>query len=276
MNNRMNLNKLKKKMDARRKKRKYSSHQKSIHQKVYSREIFPLSMRHEDEREDPAFTSWNHRQDYSSENNEILFRKDRFLMQLLGSICLFFVMAIIFQSTSPTFHGVKNYVQKALKEDFQFSVVANWYEDAFGRPLALLPPELDVVAPDNYENDDNIYALPANGVIRQTFQQNGRGIYVETNAKAQVEAVKGGMVRFVGEDEEKQWGKVVVVSHYDGGEAWYGMLENIAVQLFDHVEVGDILGEVTPHEEKESAGVYYFALKKGNSFIDPIEVISFD
>ena len=268
-------NKIKRKMNAIRRKRKYPSQKQPIFQRGRNREMMPISISHEDEREEPIYT-WNSSKQYSQHKQEPFFRKDRFLMQVLGSICLFFIIAIILQSSSSKFQNARGYVEKLFEEEFKFNVVANWYEDAFGRPLALFPTDMDVVAPEDFQHDENIYALPANGIIRETFAENGRGIYVETDSEEQVSAVKGGMVRFVGEDEEQEWGKIVVVRHYDGGESWYGMLENIKVELYDHVETGEVLGEVSPHEEKDSIGYYYFALKEGDTFIDPNEVIPFD
>lgn len=278
MNNR--LNKIKKQMDEKRNKRKFRPEQRRVTARVREGRRPPLYNDYyynEDMIEDSYIPTWDGRRIQSNEKETHLIKKDYFMMQVLGSICLLLVMGIIFQSSSAPFAGVKNVIQHSFQEDFQFTAVANWYEDAFGRPLALLPSEMDVVAPDHFDGGRNdIYALPANGVIRQSFADNGRGIYVETDLLEQVEAIRGGMVRFVGEDEEKEWGKVVVVRHYDGGESWYGMLDNISVQLYDHVESGDILGQVSPHDEKESVGVYYFALKERDTFIDPTEVISID
>ncbi|PIB58596.1 peptidase M23, partial [Pseudomonas sp. 2822-17] len=83
-------------------------------------------------------------------------------------------------------------------------------------------------------------------------------------------------VRFVGEDEEGDLGKVVVIRHYDGIESWYGMLDDVSVKLYDFVEPGDLIGTVSQDEDDDRIGVYYFALKDGNTFIDPAEVITID
>ena len=279
MNNR--AKNLKRKAEEKRNKRKFSPQKKSANSRGRQASPPPLfsdQYYSGDMVEDTTFTRWDDRGRFQAEEAKTPFiKKDYLMMQILGSICLLFAMGIIFQSSSGIFAGAKDLVQQSFQEDFQFTAMEKWYEDAFGRPLALLPPEMDVVAPGNFDGEgNNIYALPANGVIRQSFTENGRGIYVETDSQEQVEAIRGGMVRFVGEDEAKEWGKVVVVRHYDGGESWYGMLDNISVQLHDHVEGGDILGQVSPHDEKERVGVYYFALKERDTFIDPTDVISLD
>ncbi|MDG5786845.1 M23 family metallopeptidase [Evansella sp. AB-P1] len=271
------VNKLKRKIDAKRKRRKHSPHYQVLRERDRRGEMIPFSVKHDEEREDTLY-SYDNRNAYSSTKGESFFRKDRFMMQVLASVCLFFIIGIIVQSQTPVLEGARGYVEKSFQEEFQFSTVANWYENAFGHPLALVPPNLDTVAPGDIENDinENNYALPATGTVRESFQQNGRGIYVETVSNERVEAVRSGVVRYVGEDEANEWGKVIIVRHYDDTEAWYGMLDDISVKVHDHVDSGDLLGRVTSHEENEEVGIYYFALREGNRFVDPSEVISFD
>ncbi|UCZ52084.1 M23 family metallopeptidase [Bacillus shivajii] len=271
------VERLKRKMDAKRKKRVYSSHQDRVKHKARSNDYMYYGVRHDEEREETLFP-YEARRPIAQEKSQPFFRKDMFMMQVLASVCLFFIIGILFQTQAPALAGVKNFVHQSFQEDFQFGAVANWYEDAFGRPLALFPPQLDTVAPADLDNEQPLdsYALPASGTIKESFQQNGRGIYVETTSNEPVEAVRSGVVRFVGEDEENEWGKMVVLRHYDGTESWYGMLDNVSVQLYDHVDSGDKLGMVSPHQEKEAVGVYYFALRDNDIFVDPIDVISVD
>ncbi|WP_054635053.1 peptidoglycan DD-metalloendopeptidase family protein [Thalassobacillus sp. C254] len=65
------------------------------------------------------------------------------------------------------------------------------------------------------------------------------------------------------------------MQHYDGGESWYGMLEEVEVKLYDHIQAGENIGQVNTQEGSES-GIFYFALKEEDQYIDPSEVISFD
>ncbi|ADU31280.1 M23 family metallopeptidase [Evansella cellulosilytica] len=272
MNKRVEL--LRKKMEEKRKKRKPASNRFVVREKDQRAQL-PLTMKHDEEREEHFYTYGDNKQ-ASQYDGQSFFKKDRFIMQVLASICLFFTIGIISQTQSPSMEGVREYVNNSFQNDFQFSAVAEWYEDAFGRPLALIPNDMHVGAPGDFNNDEEIYAMPATGTVQESFQQNGRGIYVETSADATVEAVRSGQVRIIGEDEAGEWGKVVVIRHNDGTESWYGNLENISVQLYETVERGELIGGVTPHEEKEATGVYYFAFRDGDTFIDPSEVISFD
>ncbi|MFA9555936.1 peptidoglycan DD-metalloendopeptidase family protein [Evansella sp. AB-rgal1] len=269
---------LKRKMDEKRKSRKHSPHKQIVRERDRGMDLPPFSMKHVDEREDTLY-SYDYKRPLAESQGGTFFRKDRFIMQILASVCLFFAIGILLQSQSSTLDGVRQYVQNSFHEDFQFTAVADWYEEAFGRPLALLPPNMEMVAPGNLDDGDdfdNVYALPATGTVRQSFQENGRGVYVETNSDQAVEAIRSGYVTFIGEDDEGEWGKVVVVRHPDGGESWYGMLDNISVELYAPIVSGDLLGTVSPHIEMEGVGVYYFALKEDDTFVDPIEVVPFD
>ncbi|MDQ0256519.1 stage IV sporulation protein FA [Evansella vedderi] len=270
------VDELRKKMDAKRKKRDQTRQHHVVRERDRGLDMMPFSMKHDEEREDTLY-SFDDRRALPQEKGEAYFNKDRFLMQVLASICLFFAIGILFQSQSSYLEGVRGYVHHSFQEDFQFGAVANWYEEAFGRPLALLPPDMDVVAPgDPTEEDSNVYALPATGTVRESFQQNGRGIYVETALEEPVQVIRSGEVLSIEEDIEGEWGIIIRIRHYDGGEAWYGMLDNITVELNDQVNSGDTIGSVSPHNELDGIGVYYFALKEGETFVDPIDVISLD
>jgi stage IV sporulation protein FA len=270
--------KLKRKMDARRRKRQDKKRPNKSVQRMRSEGQSLWDMKHDEEREDTIY-SFDTVKDKSLQkpNTEPYFNRDTFIMQLLAGICFFLIIGILMQTSTPALDQVRHFVERQFKEEFEFDRVALWYEDLFGRPVALFPSQMEAVAPGDLEEQvPNQYALPASGTIKETFEQNGRGIYVETDLEEAVEAVRSGVVRYIGEDEEHEWGQVVVISHYDGGESWYGMLEDIYVNLYDHVDSGDVLASVSSHAEDEETGIYYFALKEGDVFIDPVDVISVD
>ncbi|WP_332689487.1 M23 family metallopeptidase [Halalkalibacter lacteus] len=261
-----NLNKVRRQLDTKR---------RQINQNVKQRErTVPMFMnRHEDAREEPDFYV------PPNENNSALpqaKKGDFFLFRVMAAICIFLMTAILFQSSVPQAEGVKQFVKQSYEQEFQFVAVANWYENQFGRPLALIPMNQDVAQGNPNEQVEMAYALPASGTISQDFEHNGKGILVETGMNAEVEAVKGGQVIKVGKDEsDESLGKTVTVQHYDGTESLYGMLDNIEVNLYDHIQAGYAIGKVSMSEEAEK-GIFYFALKKDDQYINPSEVIPFD
>ncbi|WP_161524632.1 M23 family metallopeptidase [Alteribacter lacisalsi] len=269
------IDKIKRMMDEKRKQRQPGRVREG--EKRRDRATVPwVQSSHDEAREETDFYRPKVRRMDEEGNPEPLIKKERIMFQVLASVCLLLVTAILFSMPAGQFDQARQFVYNSFNHEFEFTAVAGWYEDQFGRPLALLPPSMEVAPEPEGSELEYASALPATGTIAQSFSQNGRGIYVETDLDETVEAVKSGVIRFVGEDEEQEWGKTVVISHYDGGESWYGMLDNIQVNLYDHVEAGDLVGYVSPARDNEAIGVYYFALKEGETFVDPIDVIPLD
>ena len=125
------------------------------------------------------------------------------------------------------------------------------------------------------EANDQQYALPAAGRILEKFEKNGQGIMIETGKGAPVGAMKEGMIRFAGVKEG--YGKTVIIQHSDKTESWYGNLDKIKVNLYDYIDKGKEVGTVASSTgEDKTKGEYYFAIKKGDNFIDPNQVIRFE
>ncbi len=208
----------------------------------------------------------------SPEGEHPLFKKEVFFFKLLASACLVLVTAILFKNPSAAFEPAKNFVAKTMETDFQFAAVSEWYEEQFGEPLALVPftdskKERDESAPAQE------YALPASGKILEEFDETGQRVTIEIAIDANVESVEEGLVKFASNKEG--FGKTVIVQHADKTETWYGNLSEIKVNLYDYIGKGVAVG--TAAEVPESGkGSFYFALKQGDDFIDPIQVMQFD
>lgn len=259
------LNKVRKEFESRRRK---------IDSNVKQRErtVPMLLNRHEEAREEPDFYV---QQGVDRSDTTNIKSSDFFLFRAMAAVCLFLLIAILFKTSAPQLDGVKQFVHQSYQQELQFAAIANWYEDQFGRPLALVPINQQVAQGDPNEQLEMAYALPATGVIRENFEENGRGILIETGMDAEVEAVRGGYVIAVGEGEDKSLGKTVVVEHYDGTESLYGMLDKIEVNMYDHIKAGYKIGTVSTNEDAKK-GIFYFALKKDENYIDPSEVLSFE
>ncbi|WP_368503663.1 peptidoglycan DD-metalloendopeptidase family protein [Alkalihalophilus sp. As8PL] len=258
-------------------RKRFESRRREIKGNVAERErSAPMLMnRHEEAREEPDF--YMEPTAYKSSAPPLKKGQDFFLIRAMIAVCIFLIIAIMFKTGAPQFEGTRQFVKSSYEQEFQFAAVANWYENQFGRPLALLPERSDVALGDLNEEEpeaEMVYAVPASGVISEGFEQNGKGVYIETGVDISVEAAKGGYVITVGGVDDEELGKVVVVQHYDGTESVYGLLEDIKVNMYDHIQAGHEIGSVSINEE--GRGVYYFALKQGDQYIDPSDVISFE
>ncbi|MBA4537195.1 M23 family metallopeptidase [Bacillus aquiflavi] len=205
-----------------------------------------------------------------------LFNKNLFLFKLLLSACLFLIVAILFRNEATPLEPIRSFVKKSMDQDFQFAAVADWYEGQFGKPLALFPlfDDKETKKKNNSKQSNySQYALPASGRIVENFETNGQGIMIETGKGAPVDAMNEGIVRFAGMKDELE--KTVIIQHADQSETWYGHLSSIDVNLFEFVEKGGKVGTVSNNVD-DTKGAFYFAIKKGEDFIDPIRVINFE
>ncbi len=204
-----------------------------------------------------------------------LFKKEVFFFKILASVMLFLIVAILFRNQSSTFAPAQEFVTSQMSTDFKFATVSNWYEGKFGKPLALLPFSKDDQAGKKEVVQNQNFSVPAMGKILENFQKNGQGIMIETGKGAAVESINDGWVEFAGMKEGL--GKTVIVQHSDGSKTWYGNLEEVKVKLYDHIDKRTVVGTVSASTgEDKSKGQYYFAIKKGDDFIDPSQVIRFE
>ncbi|BCB04989.1 M23 family metallopeptidase [Bacillus sp. KH172YL63] len=201
-----------------------------------------------------------------------LFKKETFMLKILGAGIMVLVTAIMFKSPSPVFDEAKSVVTKTMDTEFQFAAISTWYEDQFGKPLALLPTS--ETGGENASGQSAEYARPASGKVVENFKTNGQGIMLETVLGEDVTAMKGGLIIFAGKKEE--FGNTVVIQHADQSESWYGNLESIDVKQYEKIEKGSLVGEVSTSSQNDGTGEFYFAIKMGDTFIDPIQVMSFD
>ncbi|MCP3741229.1 peptidoglycan DD-metalloendopeptidase family protein [Rossellomorea sp. BNER] len=206
-----------------------------------------------------------------SQGGHPLFNKEVFILKILGAGIMVLLTAIMYKNPSPIFQDARAYVEKTMESEFQFAAVSTWYEDQFGKPLALLPLSGEKSKQSESVNKD--YALPASARVVENFKSNGKGIMIETNKGETVDAMKGGLIIFAGKKDDL--GNTVVIQHDDKTESWYGHLESVDVKQYEKVKSGVKVGTVKGNDSGKT-GEFYFAIKKGDTFIDPIQVISFE
>jgi stage IV sporulation protein FA len=207
------------------------------------------------------------------EETHPLFRKEVFIFKVLASACLVLIIAIMFRNQTTALDPAREFVTKSMNEEFQFAAVSDWYEGTFGKQLALLPSTEQEDPAVSETDSKQQYALPASGKILEEFGQDGQKITIETGKGAAVEAMNGGLVRFIGQQEG--FGQTVVIQHADKTESWYGNLNSIDVTLYQYIEKGTTVGKATDYEDGTNSS-FYFAIKEGEDFVDPIQVIQFD
>lgn len=259
-----NINKIRRQIENKRKKREWMRER----DQSSSYEFYP---HHSDAPyHEPEFYKWS---DQEKEMDRQDKRGGAWVLQSLIAATLFLLIGILFQSSHPAFEGARQYIATSFEEEFPFAAATAWYEERFGSPLAFLPFE------DNLENTSqqpvseptDSFAVPVSGTVAESFSENGKGIVLDTGQDESIEAIKGGVVVHTGPHED--WDLAVAVQHYEGGESWYGMMDNVEVKLYDHVSTGTVLGSV---DTKEGSGRFSLAIKENNQYIDPVDVIAID
>jgi len=211
----------------------------------------------------------------NSEGGHPLFKKEVFFFKILASILLFLVIAIIFRSPASVLEPARAFVKSSMDKEFQFAAVSAWYQDKFGKPLALLPFTEKQQAGEEKIEPDQKGAVPVTGRLLENFEKNGQGIMIETGKGVEVQTIDDGIVTFAGVKEDL--GKTVIVQHSDQSETWYGNLDEIKVDLYQFIDKREVVGTVSESSgEDKTKGQYYFAVKEGEAFIDPIQVIRFE
>jgi len=195
--------------------------------------------------------------------------RSTFLIRLLLSAITVLCLAIVLKSNSPMSGKVHSVIQKLFSQEFQFASATKWYEDHFGSPLTFFQKNKINIAHNSNQN----LAVPASGKVLQNFKIDGKGVIIQTNQNQKVEAMKEGVVLFVGNKDSL--GKTVIIQHADGSESWYGKLNETNVSVSDRVESKQVIGRVSPTNDGKY-GSYYFAIKMGEHFIDPKKVMSFE
>jgi len=241
---------------------------KSIAQRKKDRELkgkksvsTPVSYVQEEEKY--GYLPFTQGEERQSANAQLL---SAFVYKVIVAAILFFSVAILYRMEASFLQKPKEWVSGAVTEEFQFASVNKWYQDNFGEPLAFLPqvPSSNDVQPVSAQ-----HALPVNGTIRESFQKNGQGVVIETPQQQEVKASNGGMV--IKALNKSDTGKTVVIQHADGSKTYYGFLDEINVNAYEHVNNGATVGTTTPTSNGEQR--FYFAIQKGDDFIDPFQVI---
>lgn len=185
-------------------------------------------------------------------------------LQVVLAVLLFATVAIGKNTSFSLLDTPEEWVTSQMQEDFPFAKVSAWYTERFGSAL-------EVIA-DNPSSAPEQAALPVNGSVTTSFQNDGKGIHMSVAAGSPVQAVQPGTVVFVGNDKET--GKTVVLQHRDGSKTTYGFLTDVQVHLYEDVPAQSVLGSAQSIEGQPSE--IFFGIEKNDKFLDPVKVIKVD
>ena len=158
----------------------------------------------------------------NKKNNRII----KFINKTLTAVFLGLVLLIIMEY-SPKF---KNYMQnEVLNKNLSFGFLGNLYDKYFGK---VLPAD-----------SDNIVSVFNEKLVYKNKEKYRDGYKLEVNKNYLVPVIEGGVVVFIGEKDDI--GNVITIEGEKGGTITYGNIKNSDVKLYEYINKGKYLGEVS-------------------------------
>lgn len=152
-------------------------------------------------------------------------------------------------------------IKVALNDSFDYAALTAWYEAHIGAIPTLLP-----IFDDRIDGrSETEYSLPVAGHPASSNTSQPGVIAFHTSLDRAVTSIGRGLVQYVAPSRTNEM--TVKVLHSDGVLAVYAGLETVQVEKNDWLEEGALIGHTD---------ILYFALKRGDQYVNPGDVIPFD
>ena len=172
------------------------------------------------------------------------FNYRKYINRILFLIVLFLINLIIMKKSTTYKDFIYN---KVYNNNFSFAKIKEFYNKYLGGVDSL-----------------NKVVKNTTPVFNETLTYNSKskyldGVKLEVSTNYLVPIIKEGLVVFLGEKEG--YGNVIIIQGVDDINIWYGNMSNTSVKLYDYVEKGSLLGEV-------SNNTLYLVYEKDGKFLD--------
>ncbi|WP_339274281.1 M23 family metallopeptidase [Paenibacillus sp. FSL W8-0426] len=231
------------------------------------------------ERERDPELLWKQENGRYGPNGHVRFHFFKSLMKrTLVSAVLFGAVWGMFQWNASWTVSPKTAVADALHREMDFEAATAWYEKHFGGHPSFLP--VFGHAADAVNGGEGVHSLlgkPISGTVVQPFAMSMKGIEIVPDLSGEdsvrvVSSDAGRVLQVLGDPES---GITVVVQHTGGLTAIYGRLGESDVAVNDWLEAGGVVGSL-PASRGEQPASLYFAIKEGDQYVDPAEVVALD
>lgn len=167
-----------------------------------------------------------------SKNNELVSDIKKyvrnFLYRSLICLSLFLLLAIICKIDTK----YKDIIKKNIYEtNISFTSIKNFYSKYLGGVSIL----------DNFVS--NTKPVFNEKLVYKSSSKYYNGVKLEVENNYLVPVLESGIVVFIGEKEN--YGNVIIIQGMDGVDIWYGNMSTTSIKLYDYIESGDLLGEIT-------------------------------
>lgn len=168
----------------------------------------------------------------------------KFINRCLIVIILFLGCLIMVKSNTSFKSKIIDYVYS---DSFKFTKLRSIYEKYFGKILSadkVVPEEKKVFNEKISYNSANVYK---------------DGVKLAVSFNYMVPTLESGIVVFMGEKEG--YGNTIIIEQIDGIDVWYSNIKSNQVKMYDYVEKGSMLGEV-------SGDAFYMVFQKDGNYLN--------
>ena len=168
----------------------------------------------------------------------------KFINRCLIVIILFLGCLIMVKSNTSFKSKIIDYVYS---DSFKFTKLRSIYEKYFGKILSadkVVPEEKKVFNEKISYNSANVYK---------------DGVKLAVSSNYMVPTLESCIVVFMGEKEG--YGNTIIIEQIDGIDVWYSNIKSNQVKMYDYVEKGSMLGEV-------SGDAFYMVFQKDGNYLN--------
>ena len=177
----------------------------------------------------------------SSKSNNNLFKN--IVLRILITIIVTLILLIGFKMNN---NFKKTFYHYVYEENFPFSVVKNFLQEKFGTSLTF----------DKIVTDEEVFNEKLSYKDKSLYHD---GVKLTVSSEYMIPSLESGIVVYIGEKENYK--QVVIVQQMNGVDVWYGNIKQANVKLYDYVEKGALIGQV-------SDKTLYLVFQKEGKFID--------
>lgn len=175
-------------------------------------------------------------------------KKSNFLFKEISKICICVILVLVNLILFKAFPNFKNiFYTNVYEKNFSFAFINDVYKKYIGSSLP-------------FENlFDNTSAVFNEQLKYNDSHKYMDGVKLMVEDNYLVPALDKGLIVFIGEKEN--YGNTIIIQQSNGIDVWYGHMDNINVSMYDYVNQGDLLGEV-------STGELYLLFKRDGEVLD--------
>lgn len=158
-----------------------------------------------------------------------MFSKNKiinFFSKILFCIILVLVILICIKSSD---EFKTNFYKYVFETNISFAQINKIYEKYAGSSLPF--KELFIKDVEQVFNENLVYEEKSKYLD---------GVKLQVDSNYLVSSLKDGIVIFIGEKEN--YGYTIIISQVDGIDVWYSNIDNPALELYDNVKQGSLIG----------------------------------